>query len=183
MVVTLSADTIINVSWRSSKERTCGLPHLLGGWSPVCGPYVRRLGRIALRVSLARVTERVRHDLHPGRAASAPRGAQERQPEARRYLSLIHDVGALSYPRDPDEATWERWIALQEDALRRKFTATLPPDDRYQRTETLVAGVPVHVLIPSSVADDDTSPLFLQFHGGALIMARGDLGLSGEDQT
>jgi epsilon-lactone hydrolase len=111
----------------------------------------------------------------PAERRSRPPAPTSVSPEARHYLTLIQDVGALAYPQNADEATWDRWIMVQEDALRTRFTATLPPADRYRRTQSLVADVPVHVVIPASVADDDTTPLFLQLHGGALIMARGDL--------
>ncbi|SEB64721.1 alpha/beta hydrolase [Rhodococcus koreensis] len=96
-------------------------------------------------------------------------------PEAKYYLTLIQDVAPLLYPEAADEAAWDKWIALQENALHTKFTAALPPDDHYRHARSIVAGVPVHVVTPASVPNGDETPLFLQLHGGAMVMGGGDL--------
>ncbi len=115
------------------------------------------------------------HDHHSDRAGLRPPAPSSVSPEAKYYLTLIQDVAPLLYPEAADEAAWDKWIALQENALHTKFTAALPPDDHYRHARSIVAGVPVHVVTPASVPNGDETPLFLQLHGGAMVMGGGDL--------
>ena len=67
------------------------------------------------------------------------------------------------------------WLRLAEGAdaqIRHEFSQVELPVS----TElTTVAGVPVYVLRSSELEVDDASPLFIDIHGGALLMAGGDV--------
>jgi acetyl esterase/lipase len=53
----------------------------------------------------------------------------------------------------------------------------VPPEDRLARSEMNLGGVTTLVLTPNHVpeASEAEAPIFLELHGGALIMGRGEL--------
>jgi epsilon-lactone hydrolase len=77
------------------------------------------------------------------------------------------------YPDDPQG--WLRWVETREAPGREMLSTLTPPDHLLARTEVELDGVPTYVLRPNHVAEDSEAPIFLEIHGGALIMGGGDL--------
>ena len=92
-------------------------------------------------------------------------------PEAQAFLS----AAATPMPRPPypalgDKAGWKEYIAAAE----RAFPLAPSPDDREIQSETTaLGGVPTFVAIPPTAVD--SKRVYLDIHGGALIMGGGEL--------
>ena len=74
-----------------------------------------------------------------------------------------------------DTEGWLRYIEALEAPGREMLASFVPPEDRLARSTVQLSGVTTYVLRPSHVADDRAAPIFLELHGGALIMGGGDL--------
>jgi acetyl esterase/lipase len=92
-------------------------------------------------------------------------------PEAQAVLAAAPMAGASGYPPLDDHDAWRAMIAATNETI----VASLGPrveqfDARADATE--VAGVPVWVVTPKRVDDDDPR-VYLQIHGGALTSGAG----------
>ncbi|SEO77403.1 alpha/beta hydrolase [Trujillonella endophytica] len=77
-----------------------------------------------------------------------------------------------SYPAPDDVEGWERHVAQMDAFVRDRFFAVELPADV---DEELIAGVPTYVARAQGAPADDGGPVYLDIHGGALIMGGGDL--------
>jgi acetyl esterase/lipase len=91
---------------------------------------------------------------------------------ARRVLSGPR-LPQPTYPAADDTAGWQALIE-RADAYYRALDPTAGLSVTLERRE--VAGVPVHVARNRDVSNDGRGPVFLDFHGGALIFGGGDAG-------
>ena len=76
-----------------------------------------------------------------------------------------------------DIADLAGWRAMIESANELLFAALTPRVESFRSTieEVLVGGVPVFDVTPEGVATDGDQPVYLDIHGGALIMGGGEV--------
>jgi acetyl esterase/lipase len=80
------------------------------------------------------------------------------------------------YPAADDVRTWERLIADGEALIRDRFQRLVDSSELPLAVEDRdVAGVPTYVARLADAAVDDPGPVYLDLHGGSLIMGGGDL--------
>jgi transposase InsO family protein len=91
---------------------------------------------------------------------------------ARRYLALPTS-DAPTYPALDDIAGWLTLVEQTDRSIAQSFTDDGLPVTGDRRE---VAGVGTYVLRADGVPDTDSTPIYLDMHGGALIFGAGDLG-------
>lgn len=94
--------------------------------------------------------------------------------EAQRYLATPAPLGEFAAPTDPtDLEAWTTYVAIADERLAGRFPAidfdALPL--RYDRIE--IDGSVTYVSTPQQATD--STPIYLDIHGGALIMGGGEL--------
>lgn len=95
---------------------------------------------------------------------------------ARAYLSLPNAFDETAEePQLDDVDGWEQWVKQRDEPVLQLFAPLQPPSEIMSHRPDEQGGVPIFVLRPGSLANDDESPLFIEFHGGALIQCGGDL--------
>ena len=94
---------------------------------------------------------------------------------ARAYLERPA-IDPPTYPALQDLAGWLAMIEERDRSIAQRFT-----DDGLAVTgeRREVTGVGTYVLRADGVADADTTPIYLDLHGGALIFGAGDPPVSG----
>lgn len=84
-------------------------------------------------------------------------------------------VPTLEWPDLADAAGWQQLITVADGATRGMAERRLPPPDVLSHELVDIGGVPTYVLTPAALADTKNGPLFVDIHGGALVMTGGDL--------
>jgi acetyl esterase/lipase len=74
-----------------------------------------------------------------------------------------------------DTQGWLQWVESREAPGRDMLAPLMPSADHLARTTVDIDGVPTYLLRPTHVADDTTTPIVIEVHGGALITGGGDL--------
>jgi acetyl esterase/lipase len=95
-------------------------------------------------------------------------------PEAQAYLAAAPPFGegdAPGYPTDTEG--WLAWVAARDAAVGEQIASRLPGDLPLTSEARQIAGVPTFVLRPDHV--DEDAPIYLDIHGGALIMGGGEV--------
>jgi acetyl esterase/lipase len=96
--------------------------------------------------------------------------------EAQRYLGTEQPFGDAQPPDDlRDVDGWQRYVEARDRVLGETLASRLPRDLPIDRTEVDIDGVHTYVLRPDNVADDAATPIYLDIHGGALIMGGGEV--------
>ncbi len=97
--------------------------------------------------------------------------------QAQQALNAASSLDHVQQPEpDPDDTQgWLRWVETREAPGRAMLSPLMPPQHRLARAKVELDGVPTYVLRPSHVADDSAPPIFIEIHGGSLIMGGGDL--------
>jgi len=90
---------------------------------------------------------------------------------ARRFLALP-PRDEPTYPAPDNTADWLTLIAQTNASIAQRFTDDGLPVTGERRE---VGGVGTYVLRADDVSDTDTTPIYLDIHGGALILGAGDL--------
>ncbi|GAA3648938.1 hypothetical protein GCM10022224_009590 [Nonomuraea antimicrobica] len=90
---------------------------------------------------------------------------------ARAYLALP-PAPAIGYPALDDTEGWLKLVEATDTAIRRRVEGFDLP---VTADEQQIAGVRTYVVRADGVADDDTTPIYINLHGGALISGGGDL--------
>ncbi|MGE0879999.1 MAG: alpha/beta hydrolase [Acidimicrobiia bacterium] len=96
--------------------------------------------------------------------------------EAQAYLSATNPfTRTVSAPESLDDTDgWLRYVKASDDGLRSVMASRLAPDLPIDRTDTTIDGVPTYVFRPHRVDDGADTPIYLDIHGGALIMGGGE---------
>ncbi len=95
---------------------------------------------------------------------------------AQQYLSTPAPFGDDEPPSDlSDIGAWLRYIETRDRFVSERLGNALPSNLPVARSEFQVGGVTVYVIHPDHVADSPDTPIYLEIHGGALILAGGDL--------
>ncbi len=96
--------------------------------------------------------------------------------EAQAYLAAGSAYGDASSGGSPtDLEGWLRYVEERDAMLRAAIEPRLPAGLPLDRSLIDVDGVPTYVLRPHDVPDADDTPVYLDIHGGALVMGGGDL--------
>lgn len=88
---------------------------------------------------------------------------------------LEQPIVPTQYPSLNDRPGWEQWVS-RTDAMVAEMLSGMPQLADSELRD--IAGVPTYVLTPKDTAAGDATddaPVYLTFHGGALIMGGGDL--------
>lgn len=105
------------------------------------------------------------------RRVPIPTGISE---QAQRYLAAPPAYGDEIEPTDlSDTDAWLRYIESR-DAVITSVVGGMIADLPLQRSSFDLDGVQTHVLRPDHVPDSDDTPIYLDIHGGALILGGGD---------
>jgi monoterpene epsilon-lactone hydrolase len=97
-------------------------------------------------------------------------------PEAQQYLSKAVPLGEGSPPADlSDVAAWTSYVESRDRAIFERLESALPTDLPLERSEFELDGVTTYVLRPSHVPDGPDTPIYIDIHGGALIMGGGEV--------
>ncbi len=127
-------------------------------------------------------TSELRSTLHvPAREIPVPTSVS---PEAQAVLALGR-MPANSYPALDDLAGWHATVAARDEAMAQIF-AESASRVAADVEKVVLDGVPTFVVTPSGVADDDPR-VYLEIHGGALILGGGEscrlMGLMSAEKT
>jgi acetyl esterase/lipase len=96
--------------------------------------------------------------------------------EAQRYLGAEQPFGGAQPPDDlRDTDGWLRYVEERDRVLGATLASRLPTDLPIDRSEIEIDGVHTYVLRPQDVTDDPTTPIYLDIHGGALVMGGGEV--------
>ena len=107
-----------------------------------------------------------RHLVYPPSSISAA---------AQAYLSAAAQLPPWApYPALDDKPAWRRWAA-ELDELTRRFMADIDLSAQVSSEEVLLGGVRNFLAVPRTLADEDRSKVYLDIHGGALIVGGGDI--------
>jgi len=100
-----------------------------------------------------------------------PRSVSE---PAQRFLGAPSSYsGEIGPPSDPtDLEGWQRFVDATNELLIQAFRTRLPEDAPLERREVEVGGVHTYVLRPHGVPDG--APLYLDIHGGGLVLGAGE---------
>lgn len=96
-------------------------------------------------------------------------------PEAQRYLSNEDPYGDGGPPEDlTDTRAWIDWVESRDRAIVGRIGSMLPPQLPLESREVRIGDVTVYVLRPNHVADHPDTPIYVDIHGGGLIMGGGE---------
>jgi monoterpene epsilon-lactone hydrolase len=111
----------------------------------------------------------------PGKASGIPL-PNSISPEARRYLSGSPAYGDDKPPTDlTDIEAWLKYVESKDAVVAEALGAAMPAELPVERSESQINGVTIYVIRPTFVPDDADTPIYLDFHGGGLIMGGGEL--------
>lgn len=100
-----------------------------------------------------------------------PRSVSE---QARRALSVPVSAEAPEYPDLDDTEAWVAMIEAADAGVRSFYELTMPPPESFAVSSSEVDGVSNFVIRPAHVQDSD-APIFIEVHGGGLIIGGGEL--------
>jgi monoterpene epsilon-lactone hydrolase len=95
---------------------------------------------------------------------------------ARAWLESGGMAGSAGPPDNPrDLDAWTAYVASTDGSIHDMIAAHLPPDLPIERRVEVIDGVPIHVLRPHHVDDRPEDGIYLDVHGGALVLGGGEL--------
>jgi len=90
-------------------------------------------------------------------------------------IAATYGAEEVAFPALDDHDSWRQWVSVSETMTRPMFEVQVPAPERLARGSIVVDGLEIFTLTPTTLEDADAAPLFLDFHGGALVMCSGDL--------
>lgn len=112
-------------------------------------------------------------DTTPRPMPPVPLGISE---QAQQYLALGNPYGHSEPPDDLNDVDgWLRFVGQRDAQVETAIAARLPDGLPIERRELEIDGVRTYMLRPHDVADRADTPVYLDIHGGALIMGGGEL--------
>jgi acetyl esterase/lipase len=95
--------------------------------------------------------------------------------QARQYLEIAEPFGDSRPPSDLNDLDgWSRYIDARNQLLEKNLAARLPADLPLLRSEFEIDGVRTYVLRRRDLPERPDPPIYLDIHGGALIMGGGE---------
>jgi epsilon-lactone hydrolase len=96
--------------------------------------------------------------------------------QAQEYLAGSAQYGDEEPPSDlSDVEGWLRYVETRDRVLAERLKRIIPSDLPVEQSEFQIDDVTVYVIRPNYVPDSPDTPIYLDIHGGALILAGGDL--------
>jgi len=96
--------------------------------------------------------------------------------QAQEHLDAPSPFDGLSGPPPLDDLEgWQRFIDGRNAGIRMYLEQRLPPEDALVRRAVELDGVRTYVLRPSDLDRDGELPIFLDLHGGGLVLCEGDI--------
>jgi monoterpene epsilon-lactone hydrolase len=96
--------------------------------------------------------------------------------QARAWLDSGGMAGAAGPPDDPSDLDrWAAYVASTDGSIHELMAAHLPADLPIDRRREVIDGVPTYVLRPHHVPDRPEDGIYLDVHGGALVLGGGEL--------
>jgi monoterpene epsilon-lactone hydrolase len=96
--------------------------------------------------------------------------------QAQKYLAGPAQYGEEEPPSDlSDVEGWLRYIRTRDQVLAEYLGQFMPADLPVEQNEFRVNDATVYVIRPNHVPDGSDTPIYLDIHGGALILAGGDV--------
>jgi epsilon-lactone hydrolase len=111
--------------------------------------------------------------------------------QARQYLEIPEPFGDAKAPADLNDVDgWLGYIDSRNTILEKNLTGRLPAELPVVHSEIELDGVRTYVVRRDDVAEGPDTPIYLDIHGGALIIGGGDIcklmasaGALGRDMT
>lgn len=95
--------------------------------------------------------------------------------QARQYLEMAAPFGDTRPPSDLNDLDgWQQYVEARNTLLEKNLAARLPADLPLVRNEFEIDGVRTYVLRRRDIPDGPDTPIYLDIHGGALIMGGGE---------
>jgi monoterpene epsilon-lactone hydrolase len=96
--------------------------------------------------------------------------------QARSFLTSPSPFGGDSAPFDPDDTpAWEKFIAERDTAIAQVIRDRLPGDLPVEESSFEIDGTTTYVIRPRHVDGGAATPVYLDIHGGALILGGGEV--------
>lgn len=97
--------------------------------------------------------------------------------QAQQYLNQESPYGKdITRPTDTrDIPAWRQYVAQGDAAMLSVFSGLKPSHLQVEHTSFTLDGVDVHVLRPEAVIETPQTPIYLDIHGGGLILGGGPL--------
>jgi acetyl esterase/lipase len=96
--------------------------------------------------------------------------------QARQYLEITDPFGDAKAPTDLDDVDgWVSYIDLRNAVMEKNLAGRLPPQPPVAQSEIELDGVRTYVVRRDDVPDGPDTPIYLDIHGGALIIGGGDV--------
>ncbi len=112
-------------------------------------------------------------DLEPRVRPPAPSSVSQ---QAAQYLDAPSEFAGDPAPTDPhDNLTWERYIMGRDALLAGVMGSRLPPDLPLTESSFQIDGVTTYRFRPNHVEDGPETPIYLDIHGGGLVLGGGDV--------
>ncbi|MFD2796462.1 alpha/beta hydrolase [Promicromonospora vindobonensis] len=103
---------------------------------------------------------------------AAPQSVSE---QAQRMLSLPDAMSTPSYPDHTDTSGWLALVESIDNVVRPFYEVTMPPRESFTVTESRVGQISNYVIRPLHVAEEASTPIFIEIHGGGLYAGGGEL--------
>jgi epsilon-lactone hydrolase len=95
--------------------------------------------------------------------------------QARTFLMSPSPLdGDLRLPDPSDTTAMEKWLGERESDLAQMIRDRVPVDLPLEESTFEIDGVTTYVLRPHHVDDGESAPVYLDIHGGALILGGGE---------
>ncbi len=108
--------------------------------------------------------------------ATFPAAPLSISPEAQAYLNTPGPLGGARPPDDAgDVAGWEKYIAERDAYLADMISSRLPADLPLYESSFDIDGTTTYVFRPHNVDDAGDTPIYLDIHGGALVIGGGEV--------
>jgi acetyl esterase/lipase len=96
--------------------------------------------------------------------------------QARSFLMSPSPLVGDAAPLDPDDtAAWEELISERDADLAQMIVSRVPADLPVEESSFEIEGTTTYVLRPHHVDGGLATPIYLDFHGGALILGGGEV--------
>lgn len=93
--------------------------------------------------------------------------------EAQAFLARPHPLNGTNYPALDDSEGWQKYAAAGDEMIRQMFLSGYPKAP-CSISELSIGGARAYDIVPEGVSADDRR-VYLDIHGGALIMGAGDI--------
>ena len=96
--------------------------------------------------------------------------------QAQEYLSGSPAYGEDNTPIDlSDSKAWLQYVEAKDAVIAERIGALMPAQLPVEYSESQIGGITNYEIRPTFVPDDRDTPIYLDIHGGALLLGSGEL--------